>query len=105
MRKITVSCVLAAAALLLGSCGSGSLHPVLVNGRYGYIDHSGKLAITPQFDAAGEFAEGLAPVQTNGKWGYIDRSGKLAITPRFDLADPFSSDGLALVAQTEPSGT
>ncbi len=90
MKNFTVSFITILSGLLLSSCGTGSgvLHPVAVNGRYGYIDHAGKLAITPQFDAAGEFAENLAPVEMNGKWGYIDRSGKLTITPRFDLADP-----------------
>ena len=91
MKKITLFPIPLISGFILASCGttSGTLHSVVVNGRYGYIDHSGKLAVTPQFDAAGEFSQNLAPVSMGGKWGYVDRAGKLAITPQFDLADPF----------------
>src|SRR5579862_743776 len=84
--------------LMVAGCGtsSKSLHVVAVSGRYGFIDHSGKMVIPPQFDQATEFSEGLAAVQSGGKWGYIDSKGRLNIAPQFDLADPFS-DGLALV--------
>src|SRR5690242_9436226 len=83
---------------LLASCGLGrsALFPVKVNGKYGYITKSGKIAINPQFEDEGVFADGLAPVKTGGRWGYIDTSGKFAINPQFDIADPFS-DGMALV--------
>jgi len=57
MRKITIPGIALVGALLLGSCGSSALHPVVLNGRYGYIDHSGKIVVTPQFDAAGKFGQ------------------------------------------------
>jgi hypothetical protein len=75
---------------------SRALYPVMSGGKYGYIDKSAKVAIPPQFDRAGLFAEGMAAVAVGNRWGYIDRSGKLAIPPQFDLADPFSQ-GVALV--------
>src|SRR5438445_12001692 len=83
---------------LLSSCnlGRSALFPVRVNGKYGYITKSGKIAINPQFDDVGRFAEGLAPVRMGRMWGYIDSQGKLAINPQFDVADPFS-DGAALI--------
>ena len=56
----------------------------------------GKFAITPQFDYAYDYADGLAEVQIGGKWGYIDKTGKFAINPQFDLAGHFA-DGLAPV--------
>lgn len=34
-------------------------HPA---GKYGFIDHEGKMVIEPQFKFAGSFSEGLAPV-------------------------------------------
>ena len=63
---------------LLTGCGMGNhaLHPVAVNGMYGYIDHSGKVLIQPQFSLAGKFSEGLAPVQPGSMWGFIDSTGK-----------------------------
>ena len=44
------------------SAHSGRLYPVHVNGKFGYIDRSGKIAIQPQFDRAGLFADGYGPV-------------------------------------------
>jgi len=48
-------------------------------GKWGFIDKSGKLVISPQFDAIshGGFSEGLASVRIGddktGKWGFISR--------------------------------
>ena len=44
MKKLSLSGVALLCALILEACGSGALHPVVVNGRYGYIDDSGKLS-------------------------------------------------------------
>jgi hypothetical protein len=62
-------------------------------GKYAYIDTTGKIAIAPQFDQAGEFSEGMAAVQVEGKsdykYGYIDKTGRFAIPPQFDYACRF----------------
>ena len=69
-------------------------------GKFGYIDKTGKVVITPQFFVAQDFAEGLAAVRveetSDSKYGYIDRTGHLVIAPRFNQAGPFS-EGLAAV--------
>jgi hypothetical protein len=74
-------------------------------GNWGFIDKSGALVIDFQFDAIGEFSNGLAPVgfrdeqsQAPGarKVGYIDRSGRMVIEPKYEAAYPFS-EGLARV--------
>jgi hypothetical protein len=39
-----------------------SLFPILLNGKWGYINANGDVVIEPQFDSAGEFREGLAVV-------------------------------------------
>ena len=68
-----------------------------VNDRKGFIDKTGKIVISPQFQYAYPFIEGLACVSAGSdKWGYIDESGKWAIPPRFDSASLFS-EGLAPV--------
>ena len=77
----------------------GSLFPVRVNDRYGYIDQRGKLVIKPQFIDAREFSEGLARVWVaggKGRWGYVDLTGKMAIPAQFEWAEDFS-EGLAVV--------
>lgn len=75
---------------------SQGLAVALVNGKYGYINKAGKLAIAPQYEEAGSFSEDLAAVQVGGKWGYIDTKGNLVIQPQFRSADSFS-EGLAKV--------
>ena len=85
------------------------------SGKFGYIDHSMKWVIEPQFDLAGPFGDGLAavaqsdpPAPTSGdygswrrsakklKWGYVDKSGKVVVPYSFPDADRFS-EGLAAV--------
>lgn len=67
-----------------------------LQGKWGFIDKTGKFAIYPQFDLAGNFKEGLAPIKINEKYGYIDKNGNYAIKPQFDDASNFS-EGLACV--------
>ncbi|MEQ2006871.1 MAG: WG repeat-containing protein [Limisphaerales bacterium] len=72
-----------------------NLLPVRVSGRYGYINHAGKMVIQPQFKNAGEFSEGLAVIEAEaGRSGYISTSGKVVIRPQFTIAGSFS-EGLA----------
>jgi hypothetical protein len=83
------------------------------NGKYGYIDKKGKISITPRFDYAGGFSNGLAVVGIGswhtddkeeytgdsfflGKYGYINKKGEMVITPIFEEAYGFS-EGMAKV--------
>ncbi len=75
---------------------SDGLAAVKIDGKWGYIDEAGRIAITPRFDGAGEFTEGLSTVIIGGKYGFIDKGGKVVIEPAFDVAWPFSC-GLAMV--------
>jgi hypothetical protein len=76
----------------------------------GYIHHSGRIVIPPQFSGEGVsergFSEGLAAVKMykDGieKWGHIDKSGKVVIEPQFAAGGPFS-EGRAMVGIAEPS--
>ncbi len=77
---------------------SEGLKPVKNNeGKYGYIDESGKVVISYQFMDAFNFSEGLASIVVDGgKYGYINKAGGMVIEPRFQTALPFS-EGLAAV--------
>jgi hypothetical protein len=109
-------------------CHAATLSEPLVvveNGKYGYIDHEGKVLIRPQFIWAEDFWRGLGtvyvcgryvsidssgtlhplriaveghlePKQDGNKFGFIDASGVFQIAPKFDEVLPFS-DGLAAV--------
>jgi hypothetical protein len=74
------------------------LRPIQQNGKWGYIDSTGKIVIRPQFVWAEEFSEGLAAIENeDGKHGYIDESGRIVIEPKFDNWTDFS-EGLAAVS-------
>ena len=77
--------------------GPNGLAAVCRNGKWGYIDRTGKLRIPLLFDDARDFAEDLAPVAVGKKSGYIDARGAFVIGPVFDEAEGFS-DGLAAVS-------
>jgi hypothetical protein len=74
------------------------------NGKYGYIDRTGKIVIPAKFEEAKNFSEGLATVKLGGKFGCIDETGKLVIPARFDSIDNFEN-GIAVASSKNVSGT
>jgi hypothetical protein len=66
------------------------------DGRHGYARSDGSIAITPRYERAKRFSEGLAPASLEGRMGFIDKSGQFVIAARFDDAKPFAN-GLAAV--------
>lgn len=86
------------------------LYPIVKG--WGYVNQQGAFVITPQFDWALAFSEGLAAVKVGGRWekderkrirdyvggrwGYIDKTGHFVVQPQFHDAGSFS-DGLAPV--------
>ena len=54
------------------------------NGKYGFIDETGKVVIPCIWKKTNMFHEGLASVQDqNDKWGFVDKTGKLHIPCRW----------------------
>jgi hypothetical protein len=105
---------------------------VVQNGKYGYIDHEGKIVIRPQFVWAEDFWRGLGTVYVCGryvsidssgtlvplriaveghlegrrkddKFGFVDAAGTFIIAPTFDEVLPFS-EGLAAVRSGDKWG-
>jgi hypothetical protein len=70
--------------------------PILINGKWGYIDTSGRIVISPRFSEAFMFQEGLAVIVVGNKWGFIDPTGREVISPTFHEATSFY-EGLACV--------
>ena len=93
---------------------SESMAVVRKDGKYGYIDVSGRLVIPVKYQDAGSFSaglamvvpfkysyafpfsEGLAAVELNGKVAYIGPDGKTVIPYMLDSGKPFK-DGIAEV--------
>lgn len=88
---------------------AGGLRPVNENGKWGYVERSGRMVIAPSFDEAREFAGGLAKVgvvdravpevggKPNLRWGYIDESGRPVVELRYHVLREFV-EGLAAAA-------
>jgi hypothetical protein len=55
------------------------------NDKYGYKDQRGKEIVTPKYDLAYSFIEGMAAVRLAGKYGYLNESGKEIVAPKYDF--------------------
>jgi hypothetical protein len=70
------------------------------DGRWGFIDGTGRFTIEPQFEEVEPFSDSLAVAYKNGQPFYIDRDGHTKIRGPFREATPFVN-GLAAVLRTE----
>ncbi|SMD35037.1 WG containing repeat-containing protein [Reichenbachiella faecimaris] len=64
--------------------GSNNLIPVLRSGYWGYIDHSGKMAIPAKFDKAGLFIGNMAEVNYLGSRRIINQFGEFIGESNYD---------------------
>ena len=73
------------------------MYPIRVSGQFGYMDRTGKIVVTPQFQRAWDFHDGMARVDsaTQGR-GIIDPAGKVTFLSKFSWIGDFS-EGLAQV--------
>jgi hypothetical protein len=60
---------------------SDGLAPVQTEDGWGFIDRTGKMVVTPQFDSADAFQNGLARVTALGKEAYITTTGAFVVDP------------------------
>ena len=77
---------------------------VLKDGKWGFINESGKFILEPQFDDIGDFADcGIAyvlvTVDGTDKLGYINEKGEIIVQPQYDnhYRYNFYDDGYAIV--------
>jgi hypothetical protein len=83
------------------------LAAVKKDGKWGFVDISGKVVIGPQFDEVRYFYEDHCIVRKSDRWGVIDRKGEFLIQPRFLNMGYFDKEsGLANAydAETEMGG-
>lgn len=72
------------------------LYPARRDGKWGFIDKTGQVAIGFRYEEASDFSDGLAAVRVGSEWGYVNESGTMAIAPQFSEGFGFY-DGLAQV--------
>jgi hypothetical protein len=75
---------------------SEGLARVEKDGKWGYIDKTGKEVVPIIYDVAYHFSEGLVQVEQDYKRGYTDKTGKVVVPLIYDIASDFS-EGLATV--------
>ncbi len=84
------------------------LFPVGKDGKWGYINKTGKIVVPIKFDDIdkynydGVYEGDLIAVKINGKWGYCDKTGKMVIEAKYSSAEHFT-DGIAKVSIKEKS--
>jgi len=101
-NRILIMLITLVILVLAGCAGFGQestpkiLACVKIDGKWGYIDKTGAVVISAQFDDAKCFSEGFACMKINSKWGYVDQAGTVVISAQFDDAFGFV-EGLACV--------
>ena len=69
---------------LVGELGEEGIMAVRENGHWGFINCSnGEVVIKSQFEAVGEFSEGIASAKLDDKFGYVNQLGAWIILPTF----------------------
>lgn len=72
------------------------------NGRYGFIDKTGKMAIPCELEAAHDFCDSVALVKYDGKWFFIDLSGKMVVQENFKEGRIYDyHEGIAAAADAD----
>ncbi len=67
---------------------SGGFAAVKRDGKWGWIDKTGRLVVSP-FSSPPDFSEGLSSFERDGKWGYMDTKGTVVIQPEWEEAQQF----------------
>lgn len=65
---------------------------VNTNGKFGYIDETGRPFVPLQYDYAVEFNGGIACVKKGGMYGFINKSGALVIPLNYDKTGFFCQE-------------
>jgi hypothetical protein len=73
----------------------------LRGGHYAFVDVNGHEVISPTWDDAHPFANGLARVRVDDRWGDVDSRGAVRIAPQFTEAYDFDGDLARVVSGKE----
>lgn len=90
-----------------GRTESGTLYPIIQNGKFGFIDGKGRVVIKPQFLDAFPFSEGLAAVEIanhqNNKVAFIDMAGRIVFKIDGSPSEKGFSSGVAVLLKNSSS--
>jgi hypothetical protein len=83
---------------------------VSINGKWGFIDTTGKEIISAQYDEAISFEDGYARVKFMGQWGVIDKKGNTVVPflyyfiEKFMKEEAFAYKVDEIIEQKKPQG-
>jgi hypothetical protein len=78
-----------------------SLVPYRKADKWGFMNPSKTIIISPQYNDVRWFSEGMAAVKVGVKWGYINKAGKLVIPAKFTVAKSFRKGYIPLKNKIE----
>lgn len=79
------------------SFASQQIFPVKEQLRWGFIDHTGKVVIAPQYDEVQDFdSYSYVKVRKGDKWGIVDRKGTILLEPIYEEIRDIDSQLLAV---------
>ena len=70
-----------------------------VNGKYGFVDKTGKIVLEPQFDKISWFKNGMQRVDIGFLAGFVNKSGEYVIPAQYNQATSFNEYGYAVVSK------
>lgn len=68
---------------------SEGLSKVIYQGKWGFIDKSGKIVIEAVYEKVEDFRNGYAAVLKDGKWGFINKKGEIVIECKYRKVGEF----------------
>jgi len=77
--------------------------PISIDGKYGYMNRFGEVVISPNYQFAGHFVNGLATVGNDDRYGAINKSGQLIIPFAYGSVSDFNQ-GRAIVEENDLLG-
>ncbi len=80
----------------LPAANRDGLRAVRREGKVGFVDGSGKLAISPIYDDSLPFSDGAAAVKIHGHWGFIGADGHEIIPPIY-VSTFYFREGVGIV--------
>lgn len=72
------------------------LYPAVQGELWGFVDSTGKVVLSYQYEEVWSFSENLAMVRFDGKVGYINKAGIRVVQPIYNDGEPFHNQ-LAVV--------
>jgi hypothetical protein len=75
--------------------GDNGILLVRRDGKYGFMNHSGKMIVACSYTGARLFSNGMAAVMQDGlNWGFVDEAGRLAIPMKYSSPGDFGYNRL-----------